>query len=425
MKACVAYNPAPTHTVMPQTIGLPLSKSLSNRLLIINALTGIRTRRENIARCDDTEAMLQALAAGTHANVNIGAAGTAMRFLTAYYATLPGCDMILDGTERMRQRPIGILVDALRNLGADITYTANEGYPPLHIRGRRLEGGAIEIDGSVSSQYTSALLMAAPAMTLGMELTLRGTPVSLDYIEMTTAMMYAYGISTEQRQNDSRDLCIKVTAGSYQPPRPPFTVEADWSASSYWYEISALTGRPFTLTGLQARSRQGDAIVAHIFEPLGVITHINRDGSLTITKENSPIPQKHTAVELNMQSCPDLAQTVAATCCGMGLAFRLTGLSTLPIKETDRLEALRRELGKLGYRLTVSDGNTLEWDGTKIPGVAYPTIETYNDHRMAMSMAPLAAINGTLTIDNPAVVSKSYPDFWLHLAGAGFQIRQS
>lgn len=424
MKADIEYNPAtPVAGNRPMAVDLPLSKSLSNRLLIINALAGIGTDREHVAACDDTDAMLQALAADRHGYVNIGAAGTAMRFLTAYYATLPGCDITLDGSERMRQRPIGILVDALRQLGADITCLEREGYPPLHIKGRILDGGAVEIDGSVSSQYTSALLMTAPAMTLGMELTLKGSPVSLDYIEMTTAMMNAYGINTIQQSNDAMDLCIKVSPGSYRPPLQPFLVEADWSASSYWYEVAALTGKAFTLRGLQIRSLQGDSIVSHIFSQLGVTTRPNNDGSMTI--EYDTAGKKPSFIELNMQSCPDLTQTVAATCCGLGIPFRLTGLSTLPIKETDRLEALRQETARLGYLLTVSQGSILEWDGTTVPAVTDPVIETYKDHRMAMAMAPLASVNGRLTIENPAVVSKSYPDFWKHLADAGYQISQS
>lgn len=424
MKALIEYNPAtPAVSGPAMTVGLPLSKSLSNRLLIINALAGIGTAREHVAECDDTNAMLQALAADRHGYVNIGAAGTAMRFLTAYYATLPGCDITLDGSDRMRQRPIGILVDALRQLGADITCLEREGYPPLHIKGRILDGGAVEIDGSVSSQYTSALLMTAPAMTLGMELTLKGTPVSLDYIEMTTAMMNAYGINTIQQSDDSSDLCIKVNPGSYRPPLQLFRVEADWSASSYWYEVAALTGKSFTLRGLQSQSLQGDSIVSYIFRQLGVTTRLNNDSSVTIEYDTDE--KKPTFIELNMQSCPDLAQTVAATCCGLGIPFRLTGLSTLPIKETDRLEALRRETARLGYLLTVSHGSILEWDGSTVPAANDPVIETYKDHRMAMAMAPLAAVNGRLTIENPAVVSKSYPDFWKHLADAGYQINQS
>ncbi len=425
MKAHIEYNPAtPAVSGPAMNIDLPLSKSLSNRLLMINALAGIGTAREHVAACDDTDAMLQALTADRHGYVNIGAAGTAMRFLTAYYATLPGCDITIDGSERMRQRPIGILVDALRHLGADITCLKREGYPPLHIKGRILDGGSVEIDGSVSSQYTSALIMTAPAMKHGMELTLKGTPVSLDYIEMTTAMMNAYGINIIQKSNDSADLCIKVSPGNYLPPLQPFIVEADWSASSYWYEVAALTGKTFMLQGLQNRSLQGDSVVAHIFRQLGVNTRLNNDSSMIVEYDTTTVPRP-SFIELNMQSCPDLAQTVAATCCGLGIPFRLTGLSTLPIKETDRLEALKRETAKLGYLLTVSRGSILEWDGTTVPAVTDPVIETYKDHRMAMAMAPLASVNGRLTIENPAVVSKSYPDYWKHLAGAGYQISQS
>ena len=390
MNAHVTY-PSGNNGRQPVDIQLPLSKSLSNRRLIIDALAGIETPRHAVAVCDDTDAMLAALSAGTKADINIGAAGTAMRFLTAYYSVRPGCDIILDGSERMRQRPIGILVDALRRLGADITYLGREGYPPLHIKGRILDGGSIEIDAGVSSQYISALLMIAPAMTLGLQLTLKGSPVSQPYIAMTIAMMANQGVTATQRPADECDYCITVPPAMYRDNGGSGKVEADWSAASYWYEVTALTGRPFTLKGLSRHSLQGDSCLN----------------------------------EADMQLCPDLAQTVVATYCALRRRFRITGLSTLPIKETDRLEALRCELAKLGYRLTVDHGDTITWDGSTGDTATEPEIATYNDHRMAMSLAPLAAVKGRLSIINPEVVSKSYPDFWQHLADAGFQIQLS
>jgi len=422
MKAHIAYKPADTAGMNPVKVILPLSKSLSNRLLIINALAGIGTPRRHVAECDDTNAMLEALAAGARADIDVGAAGTAMRFLTAYFATLPGCDVTVDGSERMRQRPIGVLVDALRQLGAHITYTGQEGYPPLHIEGCNLDGGAIGIDACVSSQYTSALLMIAPAMTSGLELTLKGNIVSRPYVDMTIAMMASRGIEVTQQTSGSNHRII-IRPGRYKAVGSMLPVEADWSAASYWYEVTALTGIPFRLEGLCCDSLQGDSVVGELFYRLGVRTTYGDDNSVTI--ERITTNRDTVYYKADMQLCPDLTQTVAATCCGCGIPFKLTGLSTLPIKETDRLEALKCELGRLGYKLTVSHGCVLEWDGTVIPGSVSPTIETYRDHRMAMAMAPLAARNGELTIDNPEVVSKSYPQYWRHLANAGYQIKES
>ncbi len=421
MNAHVTY-PSGNNGRQPVDIQLPLSKSLSNRRLIIDALAGIETPRHAVAVCDDTDAMLAALSAGTKADINIGAAGTAMRFLTAYYSVRPGCDIILDGSERMRQRPIGILVDALRRLGADITYLGREGYPPLHIKGRILDGGSIEIDAGVSSQYISALLMIAPAMTLGLQLTLKGSPVSQPYIAMTIAMMANQGVTATQRPADECDYCITVPPAMYRDNGGSGKVEADWSAASYWYEVTALTGRPFTLKGLSRHSLQGDSCLNELFLPLGVKTTYNNDNSVTITRLDI---ENDAPFEADMQLCPDLAQTVVATYCALRRRFRITGLSTLPIKETDRLEALRCELAKLGYRLTVDHGDTITWDGSTGDTATEPEIATYNDHRMAMSLAPLAAVKGRLSIINPEVVSKSYPDFWQHLADAGFQIQLS
>lgn len=421
MNAHVTYTTGNTGP-QPVDIQLPLSKSLSNRRLVIDALAGIETPRHAVAECDDTNAMLSALAAGTKADINIGAAGTAMRFLTAYYSIRPGYDITLDGSERMRQRPIRILVDTLRRLGADITYLSREGYPPLHIKGRILDGGSIEIDAGVSSQYISALLMIAPAMTLGLQLTLKGTPVSQPYIAMTIAMMANRGVTAVQQQSDQCDHSINIPPALYRDNENTARVEADWSAASYWYEVTALTGQPFTLKGLTQHSLQGDACISTLFEPLGVNTTHNNDNSVTITRRDIT---NDTPFEADMQLCPDLAQTVVATCCALGRRFRITGLSTLPIKETDRLEALRCELAKLGYHLTVDNGHTISWDGTTIATNPAPTIATYNDHRMAMSLAPLAAAKGHLTINNPEVVTKSYPDFWQHLACAGYQIQLS
>lgn len=430
-RAIITYTPPQAETAAhPVKIPLPLSKSESNRLLIINRLAGIDTPRHSVASCDDTEAIVSAFKAGDNAMVNVGAAGTAMRFLTAYYAATPGCDIVLDGSERMRKRPIGQLVDGLRQAGANIMYTGREGYPPLHIVGRRLEGGSVEIDADVSSQYISALLMVAPTMTLGLHLTLKGHPVSLPYVMMTVAMMEQHGVSVDMHANDAIDYAMIVKPSMYRDNLPtPFHVEGDWSAASYWFEATALTGRRYSMTPLLSKSIQGDATVVNIFAELGVAA-LNDDRHLTVTTQPRPgdSVHAHRFVELDMQWCPDLAQTVVATCCGLGRPFRITGLSTLPIKETDRLEALRIELGKLGFDLTIENNDTLLWDGQRhesARGDDIPVIDTYDDHRMAMAMAPLSAVVGPIAINQPDVVSKSYPDYWLHLSQAGFHVSMS
>lgn len=412
----LTYRPLPALEV--PVIDLPLSKSISNRLLILNALGKIPTPSRLVADCDDTTSMLKALSSEPTGLVDIGAAGTAMRFLTAYYAVLPGSDVILDGSPRMRQRPIGPLVDALRQLGAHIEYKGHDGFPPVHVRGHLLEGGAVEIDGSISSQYTSALLMAAPAMTLGCELTLKGSPVSMSYIMMTLNMMAQRGarISMEEA---GEDILIKVMPGLYNSSEGN-VVEADWSAASYWYEYVALTGKPVALKGLSRVSLQGDAALTYLYEVLGVAEHWDEDGTLVLNRSGRPDVDEF---EGDMTETPDLAQTIMATCCGINLPFTLTGLSTLAIKETNRIEAMITELGKLGFVLTTDGHDTVSWDGTRTREVPpHPVINTYKDHRMAMSLAPLAAVTGdTVTIDDPEVVSKSYPQFWNHLKEVGFR----
>ena len=421
MNVLVTYNHSAPSPVSPTEVTVPLSKSISNRLSIINALAGNSVLPQRLlAVCDDSDAMRRALMSGTDGHVDIGAAGTAMRFLTAYYAATPGCDIILDGSERMRQRPITVLVDALRIIGAHIDYMREPGYPPLHIRGRRLEGGSIELDAGVSSQYTSALLMIAPTTTLGIELTLKGRPVSVPYIMMTLAMMEAYGIGHLDTRPDSCEWAIKVGPGLYRQPATPYRVEGDWSAASYWYETVALTGQPLAIDNLTDMSLQGDSRLADIFSRLGVRTTFS-DHSVTLT----PTPADNNNFTIDMVDTPDLAQTVIATCCGLGRPFTVSGLSTLRIKETDRLEAMRRELSRLGFNVDIIGDDTICWDGIRTePSTASTPINTYNDHRMAMSLAPLAARCGSLLIQDADVVSKSYPEFWEQLSRVNFNIER-
>ena len=386
---------APDKIVME--VELPASKSISNRMLILNALCG--GELHNVARCDDTDAMRRALAtdttaSGAVATVNIGAAGTAMRFLTAYYATLEGSTVILDGTERMRHRPIALLVDALRRCGADIEYAGEEGFPPLRITGRKLSASHIEIAGNVSSQYISALLMVAPLMGCR-TVTLTGEIISLPYITMTLTLMRLMGVDCVMNANN-----ISIPADAHYVPCD-FTVENDWSAASYWLEMQSLLPESrITLKGLHSESAQGDSAVAGIFSQMG--------GTAPII--------------LDLKETPDLAQTIVVTACLLGRHFHITGLRTLRIKETDRIDALCTQLRRLGYIITAGDDFSLSWNGERCAPEPEPHISTFDDHRMAMAFAPAAVLFPGIVIDDVEVVSKSYPDFWRHLEAAGFTL---
>lgn len=397
-------------------VTLPLSKSESNRQLIISALTPGTQRPEPVAECDDTAALLRGLEV-THGDVNIGAAGTAMRFLTAYYAATEGTDVTLDGTERMRRRPIAPLVDALRALGADIDYAGEAGFPPLHIRGRRLEGGRVEMAADVSSQYVSALLMIAPAMTRGLELQLQGTVMSRPYIDMTVGLMGEAGVTVAVDENTQT---LSVAPGEYRAGMP--AVEADWSAASYWFEIAAISAEPVMLKGLRRQSLQGDSAVARLFEVTGLGANFAADGTLELCLT----PDAGAGLQADLSGNPDLAQTLAVTCCLLQLPFRFTGLETLRVKETDRLAAMQMELSKLGFITDVPDAGTLLWAGARFdPGENPEPINTYDDHRMAMSFAPAALFFPGLQINNAEVVSKSYPGFWDDLRSVGFTLEDA
>lgn len=402
----------PPEEFIETSVSLPLSKSISNRALIINALTPNAIDIKQVAKCDDTDVMVAALSS-TDSDINIGAAGTAMRFLTAYYAATPGRNVTLDGSERMRQRPISALVNALRDCGADITYAANEGFPPLTIKGSRLKGGNVSLPATISSQYISALLMIAPTMENGLTLTLEGDIISQPYILMTLSMMKSWGIESDFTQN-----VITIAPQTYKAT--PFKVEADWSAASYWYEIAALSSGDISLQGLDRDSLQGDSHIAQLFEHFGINTVF--DNGIT-TLEPSPDTTPRLNIDLSDQ--PDVAQTIVVTACMLGIPFNITGLSTLKIKETDRLEALRCEMLKLGMELIIENDSKLSWDGNRMPIAEIPAIDTYKDHRMAMAFAPAALYIPGIIINDIDVVSKSYPDFWRHLQDAGFTFAQA
>ena len=395
-------------------IDLPASKSISNRVLLLNALCATPGRLSNLAQCDDTDAVLSALAQPDASEVNIGAAGTAMRFLTAYFATREGREVVIDGTERMRQRPIGVLVDALRQLGADIEYVEAEGYPPLKITGTRLRGGALTVSGSVSSQYITAILLIAPVIG-GITLTIEGEIMSRPYIDMTLALMARYGVKAEWREN-----VIHVPAGEYTAL--DFTVEADWSAASYWWAMQAIVPQSrITLKGLEPQSLQGDSRIAELMSQMGVMG--NWCGRYLDLRSNGGVGCCCSTFA-DLSGTPDIAQTLVVMLCLMGRPFRITGLRTLRIKETDRLEALRTELRKLGYVVKVEGDDAISWHFETTAAEASPHICTYHDHRMAMAFAPAAIRFPGLIIDDAQVVSKSYPLFWEHLRQAGFKIEE-
>ncbi len=406
----MTYTPhIPTH--FEATIELPSSKSLSNRALLLAALSGNGSKVERASTCDDTFVMQRALNERTDL-IDVMAAGTAMRFLTAYFSTTEGEQHTLTGTERMRQRPIGVLVEALRKLGAEIEYTENKGFPPLRIKGHQLRGGELTLPANVSSQYISALLMVAPQMTEGLLLTLEGTIISRPYIHMTISLMRQFGAEVEWVSEKQ----IKVEAKPYKQ-NVAFAVESDWSAASYWYEILALSPNAETsvaLPWLRKESLQGDSTIRTFFEPLGVATTFDEQTSQATLTKTKPTLQPNEVYELNLVNQPDLAQTLVVTCALLRQPFHFTGLQSLRIKETDRMAALQNELAKLGIALGVEGDEALyiyEYDEGS-PRYNGTSIATYHDHRMAMAFAPACLLCPELQIANPEVVSKSYPSFW-------------
>lgn len=392
------------------SVQLPASKSICNRALILNALSYSPYEIQNLSDCDDTDVMVKALNSND-SHFDVKAAGTAMRFLTAFLSKVVG-EWTITGTERMKNRPIRILVDALNAVGAKIEYLEKEGFPPLRIMGSALQGGEISLDGGVSSQYISALLMIAPLMEKGLTLHLQGKVISKPYIHLTLQLMKQYGVESEWVGST-----IKVAPQSYRPL--PYTVESDWSAASYWYEMMALSQQAeIELKGLFKESLQGDAAGAKLFAQLGVAADYKAGG--VVLRKNGNVCQK---LIYDFVNEPDLAQTFVTTCAFMDIPFRFTGLQSLKIKETDRIEALKCELRKLGYVLTDTNGSILEWNGERCEPEAHPVITTYEDHRMAMAFAPASLVRKEgIEIAHPEVVSKSYPHFWENLESAGFVV---
>lgn len=400
------------------TVSLPASKSISNRALIMQALSGGKTLPENISDCDDTEVIVEALREMPD-EINIKAAGTAMRFMTAFLS-LQGGTHVLTGTERMKHRPIGTLVDALLKLGADIEYVGEPGFPPLRITGKPLQGGDLEVAGNISSQYISALLMIGPMLENGLTLHLTGDIISRPYIDLTLWMMGEFGAHAEWTSADT----ITVEPKPYVTRE--YFIENDWSSASYWYETVAISddaNATVRLTGLTDGSKQGDSVTRYIFSLLGVKTvfKTKKQGvpqTVTLRRNGRCVPR----LEYDFVNSPDLAQTFVVTCLAKDIPFHFKGLATLKIKETDRIEALKREARKLGYVVESRNDSELLWSGERCE----PTneaVDTYEDHRMALAFAPLALKLPGLRINNPQVVSKSYPKFWEDLEAAGFEVK--
>ena len=389
-------------------IVLTAGKSESNRVLMIRALCGEEFEIENLALAKDTRTMRRLLSSKGVIK-DVGPAGTTMRFLTAYYANTPG-EYILTGSERMKNRPIKILVDALKSLGAEIAYMEKEGCPPLKIAGKPLNGGKVVIDGSVSSQYLSALIMIAPTLKGGLELELVGKIASVPYLRMTLELIKDFGVNyTWEGQ------IIRIPEGTYQAK--PHVIEADWSAASYWYQIAALAqDANLEVIGLKENSLQGDSAIVKIFEQLGVLTTFHQDRIVLRKIPNFKLPSE---LVYDFSDCPDVAQTLAATVAGLGIGGSFTGLESLRIKETDRIEAIKKELGKFNIAVEI-----LGEDAIKIlPGVLKrpkKAIATYDDHRVAMSIAPLClCLEEEIELEDEEVVAKSYPDYWKDLSAVG------
>ena len=395
------------------------SKSETNRLLLLQALYP-NLILENTSNSDDSEVMSRALNSQltTHNSqlIDVHHAGTAMRFLTAFFAIQEGKEVVITGSSRMKERPIKILVDALNQLGAEISYEENEGFPPIRIKGKKLTQNKVSLPANVSSQYISALLLIAPKLENGLELTLEGEITSVPYIKMTLALLNEIGVKTSFVGNKITVCHAELVSASQ------LTVESDWSSASYWYSIVALSeiGIQISLSSYKENSLQGDSALVEIYQDFGVETTFNSDNSITISKERIHNSQL-TTHNSQLNNSPDIAQTIAVTCFGLGMGCDLTGLHTLKIKETDRLEALKTELGELGAEISVTNNSLHLKSSSAIKEKI--SISTYQDHRMAMAFAPLA-LKVPIIIENAEVVSKSYPSFWEDLKKAGFLIEE-
>ena len=388
-------------------INITGSKSESNRLLILQAQFP-NISIENLSESDDTTVLQEALKTSI-GTVDIHHAGTAMRFLTAYFSAKEGVEITLTGSQRMQERPISILVDALKSLGADIEYLKKEGFPPLKIKGKSLQNKEVKIKANVSSQYISALMLVAPMFPEGLKISLEGKTTSVPYIEMTLSLLKNIGIKGSFNNNEITIFSKKNIEST------TLIVESDWSSASYFYSLVALSETcEITLVSFSEKSLQGDAALVQIYDSLGVQTFFNTsEKTIFLSKKDTELPD---SLLLDLSSTPDLAQTIAVTCFGLGIGCKLNGLHTLKIKETDRLLALKNEMEKLGATIQVNE-DSLNLESTS-QILSNKSIETYQDHRMAMAFAPLS-LKTNLIINNAEVVSKSYPAFWEDLQKAG------
>lgn len=405
----------------PPKIVITGSKSESNRLLLLQALYP-ELKIENISNSDDSEVMQKALKSSSDL-IDISHAGTAMRFLTAFFATQEGREITITGSNRMKERPIKVLVEALKSLGAEISYLETEGCPPLKIKGKLLSKGQVSLNANVSSQYISALLLIAPKLKNGLELTLEGEITSVPYIHMTLNLLNQIGVKTRFEHHRIQIKPLKNLGEKH----PLLTVESDWSSVSYFYSIVALSplGTEITLSSYRKDSLQGDSILSKIYTKFGVKTIFGSHTITLIKKEDCQLK----TIDVDLKNAPDIAQTIAVTCFGLGIGCYLTGLHTLKIKETDRLVALKTELEKFGAKVSITD-HSLTLEAHNLFSAVAETqphqglgtsVETYHDHRMAMAFAPLA-LKTTLKIEDAMVVSKSYPTFWEDLKSIGFKV---
>ena len=388
------------------------SKSESNRLLLLQALYP-ELSLENVSNSDDSQLMTKALASSSNI-IDISHAGTAMRFLTAYFSIQEGREITLTGSKRMKERPIKILVEALQDLGADISYVENDGFPPIKIKGKKLTQSKVTLKANVSSQYISALLLIASRLKNGLELTLEGEITSVPYINMTLSLLDEIGVASSFINNT---IIIKPTTNNQQPAT--LTVESDWSSASYYFSIVALSaiGTEITLSSYKENSLQGDSVLVDIYKNFGVSTTFN-ENSITLKKESNC---QLSIVNCELANAPDIAQTIAVTCFALGISCDLKGLHTLKIKETDRLVALKTEIEKLGGKVDITNDALYLHQTDSIKEMV--SIATYHDHRMAMAFAPLA-LKVPIVIEDANVVSKSYPTFWSDLKAIGFKISE-
>ncbi len=392
-------------------IVLPASKSINNRLLIIRALSGKNFVINNLSDSDDCKVMLNALQ-NKESLIDIGHAGTSMRFLTAFYAATAQLKVIT-GSERMKNRPIRELVDGLNQLGANITYVEKEGYPPVRTSGKKLTGNQLYINGGISSQFITALMLVAPSLAHGLTIHITGKLISSSYILLTLQLMKSFGVDAIWEGQS-----ITILPQIYR--KHDCTVEADWSAASYWYEIAALAEKAdIVIHGLSHNSFQGDSALALLFEKLGIRSEfLNNAVRLTKTETQTSF------FEFDFINNPDLVQTFVVALCLKNIPFRISGADTLRIKETDRIAALQTEMAKFGFNIQEPTAGVLIWDGKKVTTNKLLFIDTYKDHRMALAFAPATLYYKNLVINDAMVVTKSYPNYWGDLRSVGFEVNE-